>query len=150
LPKNKGLGARRLPDDGSGRAAVSAPSIVGVRVLVVDDDDGVREAVRDYLIDCGADVVSVRSADAAMLILVEAPPDVLISDISMPGHDGIWLIREIRALPREQGGDVPAIAMTGRFDAWEALLTAGYTEVRGKPLDMAELARVVAGLAARC
>jgi CheY-like chemotaxis protein len=129
---------------------VSVPSIVGVRVLVVDDDDGVREAVRDYLIDCGAQVVSVRSADAAMLMMTEAPPDVLISDVTMPGHDGIWLIRAIRALPRGQGGDVPAIAMTGRLDAWDTLLTAGFTEVRGKPPDMAELAGLVAGLAARC
>jgi CheY-like chemotaxis protein len=129
---------------------VSPPSIIGVRVLVVDDDDGVREAVRDYLVDCGADVVSVRSAEAAMLILAERPPDVLISDIRMPGHDGFWLIRAVRALPRERGGDVPAIAMTGRLDSAEALLAAGFTEVRGKPPDMAELAGLIAGLAARC
>jgi hypothetical protein len=58
--------------------------------------------------DCGADVVSVRSGDVAMLLLAEAPPDVLISDIGMPGHDGIWLIRAVRAPPREQAGDVPA------------------------------------------
>jgi CheY-like chemotaxis protein len=119
-------------------------------VLVVDDDDGVREAVRDYLLDCGGDVVSVRSADAAMLMLAETPPDVLISDIRMPGHDGFWLIRAVRALPRERGGDVPAIAVTGRLDSAEALLAAGFTEVRGKPPDMAELAALVAGLAARC
>jgi CheY-like chemotaxis protein len=149
LPKSKGLGAGRLPDESEG-TAVSSPSIVGVRVLVVDDDDGVREAVRDYLIDCGANVVSVRSADAAMLMFVEAPPDVLISDIGMPGHDGLWLIRAVRALGRDRGGDVPAIAITGRFGTNEALLRAGYTEVRGKPPDMAELASLVAGLAARC
>jgi CheY-like chemotaxis protein len=119
-------------------------------VLVVDDDDGVREAVRDYLIDCGAQVVSVRSADAAMLMLQETPPDVLISDITMPGHDGVWLIRTVRALPRERGGDVPAIAMTGRLDSAEMLLAAGYTEVRRKPPDMAELTELIAGLAARC
>jgi CheY-like chemotaxis protein len=127
---------------------VSARSIVGVRVLVVDDDDGVRETVRDYLIDCGADVVSVRSADAAMLMIAERPPDVLISDVTMPGHDGFWLIRAVRAL--ERGGDVPAIAITGRLDRAEALLAAGFTEVRGKPPDMAELAALVAGLAACC
>ena len=119
-------------------------------MLLVDDDDGVREAVRDYLLDCGADVVSVRSADAAMRMLAEAPPDVLISDIRMPGHDGFWLIRAVRALARERGGDVPAIAMTGRLDSAEALLAAGFTEVRGKPPDMAELAGLIAGLAGRC
>jgi CheY-like chemotaxis protein len=119
-------------------------------VLVVDDDDGVREAVCDYLLDCGADVGSVRSAEAAMLVLAETPPDVLISDICMPRHDGFWLIRAVRALPRDSGGDVPAIAITGRLDYAEALLGAGFTEVRGKPPDMAELAGLIAGLAARC
>lgn len=127
---------------------MSARSIVGVRVLVVDDDDGVRETVRDYLVDCGADVLSVRSADAAISMITERPPDVLISDVTMPGHDGFWLIRAVRAL--ERGGDVPAIAITGRLDRAEALLAAGFTEVRGKPPDMAELAGLVAGLAARC
>lgn len=148
MPKNKGLGAGRLPDEGFRGTAVSARSIVGVRVLVVDDDDGVRETVRDYLVDCGADVVSVRSADAAISMITERPPDVLISDVTMPGHDGFWLIRAVRAL--ERGGDVPAIAITGRRDRAEALLAAGFTEVRGKPPDMAELAGLVAGLAARC
>jgi CheY-like chemotaxis protein len=128
---------------------VSVPSLVGVRVLIVDDDDRVREAVRDYLTDCGADVVSERSADAAILILREAPPDVLISDVAMPGHDGFWLIRSVRALPAERGADVPAIAMTGRLDTHEALLAAGFSEVRGKPPDMPELAGLIAGLAAR-
>lgn len=117
-------------------------------MLVVDDDDGVRETVRDYLVDCGADVLSVRSADAAISMITERPPDVLISDVTMPGHDGFWLIRAVRAL--ERGGDVPAIAITGRLDRAEALLAAGFTEVRGKPPDMAELAGLVAGLAARC
>lgn len=129
---------------------MSSHPLAGIRVLVVDDDDGVREAVRDFLIDCGADVVSVRSAQAAMLMLEESRPDVLISDISMPEHDGFWLIRAVRELPAERGGDVPAIAMTGRPGAPETLLAAGFNEVRGKPPDMAELVQLVAGLAARC
>lgn len=128
---------------------MSVPSLARVRVLVVDDDDGVREAVRDYLTDCGADVASVRSAAAAVLMVTEAPPDVLISDVAMPGHDGFWLIRAVRALPVERGGDVPAIALTGRLDSHDALLSAGFTEVRGKPPDMPELAGLIAGLAAR-
>ena len=129
---------------------MSLASLAGVRVLVVDDDDGVREAVRDFLIDCGADVVSVQSAQAALLVMAESRPDVIISDISMPGHDGVWLIRAIRALPREQGGDVPALALSGFLQSTEALLAAGFTDVRGKPPDMAELVSLVAGLAARC
>jgi CheY-like chemotaxis protein len=128
---------------------VSQPSLVSVRVLVVDDDDGVREAVRDYLIDCGADVVSVRSASAAMLMLAESRPDVIISDIRMPERDGFWLIRAIRALPPEEGGEVPVIAISGQSNPDE-VLAAGFTEVRGKPPDMAELVQLVAGLASRC
>jgi CheY-like chemotaxis protein len=129
---------------------VSAQPLAGVRVLVVDDDDAVREAIRDYLIDHGAEVVSVRGADAAMLMLADTTPDVLVSDVTMPGHDGFWLIRAVRALPPAQGGRVPAIAITGRLDAVARLRGAGFTEVRTKPPDMAELVRLVAGLAARC
>ena len=129
---------------------MSAHSLGGVRILVVDDDDAVRDAVRDYLIDCGADVVSVRSADAAMLILAETRPHVVLSDIGMPHHDGFWLIRTVRGLRPEQGRDLPVIAMTGRLDTSDALLAAGFTEVRSKPPDMAELANLVAALATRC
>jgi len=119
-------------------------------VLVVDDDDNVREAVADYLKDCGADVTSVSSAEAAMWVMSEVPPDVLISDVGMPRHDGFWLISAVRQLPIARGGDVPAVAMTGRLGAEEALLRAGFTEVRVKPPDLAELTELIAGLAARC
>jgi CheY-like chemotaxis protein len=136
LPKDKG------PD-------VSSPSLGGVRVLVVDDDDNVREAVRDYLLDCGADVVSVSSATAALDVVAHAPPDVVISDVSMPERDGFWLIRAIRALPPARGATVPAVAVSGRLHLADDLLAAGFTEVRGKPPDMAELAALIAALAAR-
>ena len=129
---------------------MSSSAIAGVRVLVVDDDDGVREAVADYLKDCGADVMAVSSAEAAMWVMSEAPPDVLISDVSMPRHDGFWLIGAVRGLPIAHGGDVPAVALTGRLDAEAALLRAGFTEVRVKPPDLAELTELIAGLAARC
>lgn len=129
---------------------MSSSAIAGVRVLVVDDDESVREAVADFLKDCGADVMSVASAEAAMWVMSEVPPDVLISDVSMPRHDGFWLIRAVRGLPIARGGNVPAIAMTGRLDAEEALLRAGFTEVRIKPPDLAEFTELIAGLAARC
>lgn len=129
---------------------MSAHTPLAVRILVVDDDDRVRDALRDFLVDCGADVVPVGSAAVALRMIEQAPPDVIISDISMPAHDGVWLIRAVRALPAARGGDVPAIALSGRLDHEEALLAAGFTEVRGKPPDLAELVRLVAGLAARC
>jgi CheY-like chemotaxis protein len=119
-------------------------------VLVVDDDEGVREAVADYLLDCGADVVAVESAEAAVRVMCQGRPDVLVSDVSMPEHDGFWLIRAVRALPIARGGDVPAIAVTGRLDLEAPLLRAGFTDVRVKPLGFAELAGLIAGLAARC
>jgi CheY-like chemotaxis protein len=128
---------------------VSEHSLGGVRVLVVDDDAAVGDAVGDYLIDCGAEVVSVRAAEAAILRLAESRPHVVLSDIGMPHRDGFWLIRTVRALPAEQGRDLPVIAMTGRLDTSDALLAAGFTEVRSKPPDMAELAALVAALAIR-
>ena len=129
---------------------MSSSAIAGVRVLVVDDDEGVREAVADYLKDCDAEVTAVSSAEAAMWVMSEVPPDVLVSDVTMPRHDGFWLIRAVRGLPIGRGGDVPAIALTGRLDAEEALLRAGFTEVRIKPPDLAELTDLIAGLVARC
>ena len=129
---------------------MSASSIAGVRVLVVDDDEGVREAVAEYLLDCGADVVAVESAEAAVRVMCQGRPDVLVSDVSMPEHDGFWLIRAVRTLPIARGGDVPAIAVTGRLDLEAPLLRAGFTDVRVKPLGFAELAELIAGLAARC
>src|SRR2546428_1858095 len=88
--------------------------LAGVRVLLVDDDELVREALHDYFVECGAVVVAAASARAALKAFMQAPPDVLVSDLRMPpGEDGFWLIAAIRALKPSQGCEVPAVAVTG-------------------------------------
>ncbi len=125
------------------------PSLVGKRILVVDDDDDGRALVKDILEDCGCLVRTASSAASAMSALVEEVPDVLVSDIGMPLEDGYALIRRIRALPRAEGGAVPAVALTAyaREQDRERALNAGFMIHVAKPIQPAELVSVVAGLA---
>jgi PAS domain S-box-containing protein len=89
-----------------------ADRLDGLRVLVVDDEQDTREMLKAGLGQCGAEVTAAGSAAEALEALVAGAPDVLISDIGMPGEDGYELIRKVRALPAEEGGKVPAIALT--------------------------------------
>jgi CheY-like chemotaxis protein len=94
------------------RDPADAPRLDGVHVLVVDDAPIVLEAVTEILRSVGATVTAVPSAGVALTALRSERPDVLLSDISMPGKDGYWLIDQVRALPAERGGVTPAIALT--------------------------------------
>src|SRR5437879_1498676 len=88
----------------SRRAVIMRSSpLAGVRVLLVDDDELVREALHDYFVECGAVVVAAASARASLKAFMQAPPDVLVSDLRMPpGEDGFWLIAAIRARSEER------------------------------------------------
>ena len=126
------------------------PPLHGISVLVVDDDPALCEALDDVLTHLGAKVTAVTSAEEALETLVRELPDVLLSDITMPSHDGFWLIAQVRALPVEQGGDTPAAAVTGQFDAAEeraSLLRAGFQYHVPKPFTVDQLARTVILLA---
>ena len=92
--------------------AVEAPSLAGMRVLVVDDEPDARELVSRILLEYGADVVAVNTARDALDRLDAVRPDVIVSDIGLPRSDGYSLIREVRRRPRHAGGDVPALALT--------------------------------------
>jgi len=132
-------------DDGD-----AAPGLRGRRILLVEDEIDSRELIAMYLSRCGADVLAVSSARDAITSLEEGPPDLLISDIAMPGKSGYDLIREVRSLPREQGGKVPAVALTAyaaREDVDQAL-RAGFDLHIAKPVEMRELARRIADLIA--
>ena len=84
----------------------------GTRVLVVEDDLDARALLSDALAQAGARVAVAASAREGVAALVDEPPHVVVSDIAMPGEDGYAMLRRIRELPPEQGGDVPAIALT--------------------------------------
>jgi CheY-like chemotaxis protein len=125
-----------------------ATPLAGVRILLVDDDELVREALHDFFIDCGAAVVAAGSARDGLVAFLQAPPDVLVSDLIMPpGEDGFWLIAAIRALEPSQGRDVPAVAITGDVMAASRAMDAGFHAVHGKPPRLPDLAALIARLA---
>jgi signal transduction histidine kinase/FixJ family two-component response regulator len=127
------------------------PRLDGLRVLVVDDDKDVGEIVSLMLNRSGARVIVSESATDALEVLRRELPDVLISDIGMPGEDGYWLIRKVRALAEAEGGKTPAAALTGyaRADDRMKILGAGFQAHVPKPVDLAELTTLVAVLAGR-
>jgi PAS domain S-box-containing protein len=119
-----------------------------IKILVVDDDVDSREFTAFVLEQSGAIVTAVASAGEAIDAIVKTKPDLLMSDIGMPEADGYMLIRHIRDMPPEQGGQIPAIALTAyasEFDAQQAL-TAGFHKHLSKPVEPTELIAVVATL----
>jgi CheY-like chemotaxis protein len=110
------------------RVSSGAHRLEGVRVLIVDDDEGIRFAVRMLLEQSGAIVTDAPSAEAALVLLRQERPDVLLSDLTMPRYDGYWLIHEVRRLPVEGGGATPAAAVTGHADPADRarVLRAGF------------------------
>jgi PAS domain S-box-containing protein len=141
------------PADGEGMPA--APSrgrrLAGVRVLVVEDEEDTRDLLATALSHTGAQVEAVGSAEEALDALRRRPPEVLVCDIGMPGEDGYALLARVRALAAEDGGQVPAVALTAyaRPDDRTRALAAGYQVHLPKPVDPDELIAVVARMAAR-
>ena len=123
----------------------------GLRVLIVDDEEDARELVSVMLTKSGAAMKCASSSTEAMEIIESWRPDVLIADIGMPVEDGYGLIKRVRALPRESGGQTPALALTAyaRTEDRVRALSAGYQVHLSKPVDRVELAAVVASLAER-
>jgi PAS domain S-box-containing protein len=123
----------------------------GLRVLIVDDEEDARELVSVMLTRSGAAMKCASSSTEAMEIIESWRPDVLIADIGMPVEDGYGLIKRVRALPRESGGQTPALALTAyaRTEDRVRALSAGYQVHLSKPVDRVELAAVVARLVER-
>jgi signal transduction histidine kinase/CheY-like chemotaxis protein len=141
--------APAIGDAGLRPESHASESLRGVRVLVVDDNADARDLVEAVLSRCGAEVRSSASAAEALAALRAWRPDVLLSDIGMPGEDGYDLIRRVRALDASEGGRIPAAALTAyarEEDRMRALL-AGYQVHLAKPVNPAELVAVVVGLA---
>ncbi len=127
------------------------PTLEGLHVLAVDDEPDARDLLTMVLQQCGATVTTCASAAEALAMVERDPPDVLVSDIGMPGEDGYSLIRKVRALDAERGGRIPAVALTAYARAEDRMqaLTAGYSMHVPKPVEPAELAVVIASLARR-
>ncbi len=114
----------------------------------MDDDADSREFVAFVLEQAGAIVTSVASATKALQAFSQAVPEIVVSDIGMPEMDGYMLMRHIRSLPLEQGGQVPAIALTayaGEMDRQQAI-AAGFQRHIAKPIDPETVVAIVTEL----
>ena len=127
------------------------PDLGGIRVLVVDDEPDGRDVVGQILQSRGAEIATAGSADEAIRALQSFKPDVLLSDIQMPGKNGYQLLQEIRSLDAGEGRNVPAIALTGfaRAEDRKLALLTGYQLHLAKPFDPGELIAAVAMLTGR-
>jgi CheY-like chemotaxis protein len=127
------------------------PVLDGLRVLVVDDEADARELLTTILRQYGVEVTAVASANEALETLPQLKPNVLVSDIGMPEEDGYTLMRRVRALDAEQGGQIPAVALTAYARAEDRIqaLAAGFQLHIPKPVNPEELAAVVANLTGR-
>jgi CheY-like chemotaxis protein len=123
----------------------------GMRILVVDDEPDTRDLLKQGLEYCGAKVEVAGSAAEAIDAIIAAVPDILISDIGMPGSDGYELIRKVRSLPVNRGGKVAAVALTAytRIEDRLHALRAGYDMHVPKPVELAELVAVAASVTRR-
>jgi signal transduction histidine kinase/CheY-like chemotaxis protein len=139
--------ARRHPSVASIAQMSHIPRLESISVLVVDDDAETREALRSLLSSVGAIVKTAESVDGAIAVLAESYPDILVSDLGMPGRNGYWLIKEIRS--REKGrtrsDHLPAVALTayGRVEDRVEVFASGFDSHVTKPVDPAELAAII-------
>jgi signal transduction histidine kinase len=141
----------RLPAESLEALRADEARLDGVTVLYIDDEPDARELTQRILSIQGARVITADCAEAGREALAREHPDVLVADIGMPEEDGYSLIRTIRSLPADQGGTIPAVAVTALArteDRRRALLAGFHTHV-AKPVDVVELVAVVASLAGR-
>lgn len=123
----------------------------GVCVLLVDDQPDARELLSLVLTHAGAETTAAASSEVALEMLVQHRFDVLVSDIGMPDEDGFTLINRIRSLSTEEGGSIPAVALTAYATDEDRtrVLAAGFGEHLSKPVEPTELIAIVASLAGR-
>ncbi|ATB29555.1 hybrid sensor histidine kinase/response regulator [Melittangium boletus] len=127
------------------------PELTGLRVLIVDDEQDTRELLRTLLEGCNVQVSTAATVDECLARLKEERPDVLVSDIGMPGEDGYSLIARLRALSPSEGGRTPTIALTAyaRVEDRTRVLLAGFHSHVPKPVEPVELLAVLASLSGR-
>ena len=123
-------------------------SLSGVNVLIVDDELDARELIKRILTHCRANVITAASAMEGLELLKSEKPDVLISDIGMPGKNGYQFLLEVRDLPAESGGKIPAIALTAfaRPDDHISATKAGYQGHLTKPVEPRKLVAEISKL----
>jgi PAS domain S-box-containing protein len=131
--------------------AFNQQALSGLLILAVDDEADARELIATVLEHAGARAITVATAEEAIESLARDHPDVLLSDIGMPGSDGYSLMRRVRDLPQERGGKIPAAALTAysRVEDARRALEAGFQSHVSKPVEPDVLVAQVAALAGR-
>ncbi|MGV0104006.1 histidine kinase [Nostoc sp. DSM 114160] len=147
LQDNKGS---RVSREATGEISspVASTPLAGLRVLVVDDEADTRNFLSFMFEEYGAFASAVASVDEALVVVEQAKPDILISDIGMSEQDGYTLIRKLRSLEPEKGGRIPAIALTAYTREEDRLkaLKAGFQQHLSKPIDPNKLISAVANI----
>lgn len=108
-------------------------SLTGVHALIVDDDPDSLDVLETALRYCGATVTTAATAREAVDRVAAHPPTIVVTDISMPGEDGFWLLRRLRELPR--GATVPVVALTAHAGLDDRVQRAGFASYLVKPVD---------------
>jgi PAS domain S-box-containing protein len=123
----------------------------GIKVLVVEDETDARDLIKHLLHECNAEVFTASAAGEALVLVEAEKPDVLVSDIGLPGIDGYELLKRVRALGQARGGNLPAIALTAfaRSEDRTRALRAGFLVHVAKPVEPSELMATVASVAGR-
>jgi CheY-like chemotaxis protein len=129
--------------------ATTRPDLTGLHILIVDDCEDARAPLGRYLRHLGASVTLARNAGEALAVVHEIRAHVIISDLAMPGIDGIELVTRIRALDTERRSPTPAIAFSGFADRINEALArrAGFDVFIPKPADPLDIALHVQRLA---
>jgi len=129
----------------------SMPSLKRLRVLFVDDEPDIRASISEILHHAEAEFRLAGSAAEALEILKDWRPDVLVSDIGMPGEDGYALLQKLRTRLPEEGGQIPAVALTAyaRTEDRLQVLSSGFQMHVPKPVQPIELVTVIASIARR-
>ncbi|OKH29001.1 hypothetical protein NIES2101_43535 [Calothrix sp. HK-06] len=123
----------------------STKNLNGIRIFVVDDEQDSLELVAFVLEQAGAIITTFASGIEALQAISKMLPDLIVSDIGMPSMDGYMLIRQIRNMPLQNGGQIPAIALTayaGEIDHKQAL-EAGFQHHICKPIEPHDLTQTV-------
>lgn len=145
-------GTESYKDSKGQRDSDLKPDILnGIRVLAIDDQPDTRDLIILALTRYGAEVRACTSAAEACKMIEKWKPEVIVSDIGMPGEDGYDLMRKVRALTPKSGGNIPAIALTGYAGAVDAskAYAAGYQVHMTKPVELRELVATIAKLSGR-
>ncbi|MGN6370892.1 MAG: ATP-binding protein [Phycisphaerae bacterium] len=147
-PRRHPAADEKLPPPADGEPVAD---ISGMRVLVVDDEPDSRAMMKRMLEEQNANVILAASAAEALELLKRHRPDLLVSDIGMPGEDGYALMRRVRSLAPDHGGQTPAVALTAfaRVEDRMKAVMAGFQHHVAKPVEPAELIAMMASLRKR-